>query len=253
MERYDDREITSNSKWKQDHSSSPNEEKGGQRNLGLQSHRLVEKEYSDNCKTKLIYDYSQKRHRHPEGGKYVSDDREEKNVKLEDTKYNYSKAPWNNKYSDYYNNERESHTEEPHNEALVKYFPEKGCNSCAKPYKSNAGIIPFDQKTKEKRKKEGNLRGQIDFSSSRQVDTCHKVSDVTLSDAHTRKERLTVKVDMKKIHKHRYCIFKLLQCFTLPCFKNLLKMLSLSWNKASIHWSLVARIPRDVYSVMFVC
>ncbi|XP_015261090.1 PREDICTED: uncharacterized protein CXorf23 homolog isoform X1 [Gekko japonicus] len=203
MEKYDDREIASNSKWKQDHSSSPIQEKGGPRKLGLQSHRPAEKEYNDNCKTKLTYDYSHKRHRRPEGGKYVSDDREEKHVKLEDTKYNYPKAAWDSKYSDHYNNERMSHTEEPRTEAPVKYFSEKGCNSCAKSYKSNAGLIPFDQKAKEKIKKEGDVRGQIDFSSSHQRDTCHKVSDVTVSDVHTKKERLTVKVDMKKINKYR--------------------------------------------------
>ncbi|XP_054831066.1 BCLAF1 and THRAP3 family member 3 [Eublepharis macularius] len=203
MERYDDREITSNSKWKQDHSSSSNQEKGGQRNLGLQSNRLVKKEYSDDCKTKLTYDYSHKRHRYPEGEKYLSDDREEKYVKLEDAKYNSPKGAWNSKFSDYYNNERVSHTEEPHTEASVKYIPEKGCNSCAKSYKSDAGLISFYQKGKERIKKEGDLRGQTDFSGSHQYDSHHKASDVKVSDVHTRKERLTVKVDMKKINKYR--------------------------------------------------
>lgn len=207
MERYDDRKIASNSKWKQDHSSSPNQEKGGHRNLSLQSHRPVEKVYNDNCKTKLTCDYSHKR-RHPEGGKYVSDDREEKYIKSEDMKYNYPKTAWNSKHSDYCNNERVSHTEEPCTEAPVKYFSEKECNSCAKSYKSNAGLIPFDEKVKEKIKKEGDLRGQIDVSSSHQRDTFHKVSDKTASDVHPRKERLTVKVDMKKTNKYRYCIFQ---------------------------------------------
>uniref|UniRef100_A0ACB8FIF9 Uncharacterized protein n=2 Tax=Sphaerodactylus townsendi TaxID=933632 RepID=A0ACB8FIF9_9SAUR len=201
MERYDDREITSNLKRKQDHSSSPNHEKGGQRKLGP-SHRSVEKVYQDKCKMKLTYDYTNKHHRHPEGGKYVSDDKEEKYVKLEDTKYNYPKAAWNSKNSEYYNNERVSHTEQSHTEASVKYFSEKGYHSSAKSYKNDTGLIPFDQKAKVRIKKEGDLKGQRDITSG-QHDNHHKVSDVKVSDAHNRKERLTVKVDMKKINKYR--------------------------------------------------
>ncbi|XP_053161112.1 BCLAF1 and THRAP3 family member 3 isoform X2 [Hemicordylus capensis] len=204
MERYDDREIASNSKWKQDHSSMPNQDKGEQRNHGLQNHRPVEKEYSDSCQAKIPYNYSQKRHRHPDGGKYISDDRTEKYMKSEDRKYNYPKGAWNSKYSDYYSSERVSHAEAPHTEVSSKYISGKGYNSCAKTFKSDASLLPSDQKEKEKIKKEGDLRGQIDFPSSHQHDTQHKIADVKFSDVHTKKQRLTVKVDMKKtINKYR--------------------------------------------------
>ncbi|XP_033003188.1 BCLAF1 and THRAP3 family member 3 isoform X2 [Lacerta agilis] len=199
LERYDDREVASNSKWKQDHSSL-NQEKGEQRNPGLQTHRPVVKEYSDSCQTKITYDYSQKRHRHPDGGKYISDERAEKYTKVEEKKYNSPKEAWNSKYSNYYNSERVRHTEDPHTEASVKYISGKGCNSCAKSHKSDADLLPFDQKEKERLRKEMDFRGRRD-----QHDTHHKISDVKMSDVHhTRKEKLTVKVDMKKtINKYR--------------------------------------------------
>ncbi|XP_062982514.1 BCLAF1 and THRAP3 family member 3 [Elgaria multicarinata webbii] len=202
MERYDDREIASNSKWKQDHSSTPNQDKGEKRNLGLQTHRPVEKEYSDSCPTKITYDYSHKRHRHPDRGKYISDERREKYIKLEDKKYTYHKEAWNNsKYSDYYSNERVNHSKEPHTEVTAKYITGKGSNLC---FKNDAGLLPFDQKEKEKIKKDVDFRGRIDFSNSHQHDTHHNLSDVKVSDIHTKKEKLTIKVDMKKaINKYR--------------------------------------------------
>ncbi|KAM6447151.1 BCLAF1 and THRAP3 family member 3 isoform 1-T4 [Liasis olivaceus] len=185
MERYD-RETASNSKWKQNHSS--NQEKEEQRNPQDQWH--AELEYSNNCETKVTYDYSHKRHRHPDGGKYISDEKAEKYMKLDNKKYSYCKGVWNSKYSDHYSNDRASNMGEPHTEVAVKYNSGKGYNSCAK---------SLDQNEKERIKKDLDFRGRIDFSSSYQHDTQHKISDV-----HARKEKLTVKVDMKKtIHKYR--------------------------------------------------
>lgn len=210
MERYDDREIASNSKWKQDHSSMSSQEKGEQRNHGLQTHRAVEKEHDDSCQTKITCDYTHKHHRHPNRGKYISDGRSEKCVKLEDKKHNYPKETWNSKYSDYYSSKKVSHMEDPHTEVPIKYTSGKGCNSCAKSYKSSDGLLTFNQKEKERIKKEGDFRGRIDFSSNHQYDTHHKIPDAKVLDVHTRKERLTVKVDMKKtINKYRYCLFQL--------------------------------------------
>ncbi|XP_044297977.1 BCLAF1 and THRAP3 family member 3 isoform X2 [Varanus komodoensis] len=201
MERYDDGEIASNSKWKQDLSSIPKQEKQEQRNLGFQTYRPVEKEYSDSCPTKITYDYSHKRHRHPDGGKYISDEKRGKYIKVEDKKYTYSKGAWNSKYSDYYSNERVNHSEESCTEVAMKYISGKGCNSS---YKSDAGLLPFDQKEKERIKKDVDVRGRIDSSNSHQHDTHHSISDVKVSDVHTKKEKLTVKVDMKKaINKYR--------------------------------------------------
>nr|XP_020644861.1 uncharacterized protein CXorf23 homolog [Pogona vitticeps]XP_020644862.1 uncharacterized protein CXorf23 homolog [Pogona vitticeps] len=199
VERYHDREIASNSKWKHDHSSKPNHEKEEQQNRGLHTYQPVEKEYTDSCQTKLPSDYSHKRHKHPTGGKYISGERTEKYMKLEDPKYNYPKGSWDSKYSEHYSREKESHTEEPRTEAVLKYTSGKGGNSCTKPYKSNA-----DQKEKERVKKHDDFRGRVDVSNSLQVDTHNKISDVKVSDVYARKEKLTVKVDMKKtVNKYR--------------------------------------------------
>uniref|UniRef100_A0A670YAT5 BCLAF1 and THRAP3 family member 3 n=2 Tax=Pseudonaja textilis TaxID=8673 RepID=A0A670YAT5_PSETE len=186
MERYD-RESASSSKWKQNHSSS-NQKKEEQRNLEDQWH--AELEYSNNCEAKVTYEYSHKRHRHPVGGKYSSDEKAEKYFKLDNKKYSYCKGVWNSKYSDRYSSDRASRMGEPHTEVAVKYNSGKGHNSCAK---------SLDQNKKGRIKKDLDFRGRIDFSSSYQHDIQHKISDV-----HARKEKLTVKVDMKKtLHKYR--------------------------------------------------
>ncbi|XP_061483252.1 BCLAF1 and THRAP3 family member 3 [Rhineura floridana] len=204
MERYDDKEIASNSKWKQDHSSTLNQAKGEPRNIDLPTHRPVVKEYSDSCQTKMTYDYSQKRHRHPDGGKYVSEERAEKYMKVEEKKYNYPKETWNSKYLNYYNSERVGQVEEPRTEVSVKYISGTGCDLCTKSYKRDVDILSFDQKDKERIKKEVDFRGRKDCSSGHHYDTHHKISDVKVSDGDTRKEKLTVKVDMKKtINKYR--------------------------------------------------
>ncbi|XP_070606834.1 BCLAF1 and THRAP3 family member 3 isoform X3 [Erythrolamprus reginae] len=182
MERYD-RESASSSKWKQNYSSSS--QKKEQRNLEDQWHGEIE--YSNNCEAKVTYEYSHKHHRHPIGGKYSSDGKAEKYVKL-DEKYSYCKGIWNSKYSDHYSNDRASRMGQPHTEVAVKYNSGKGHNSCVK---------SLDQNEKERMQKDVDFRERIDFSSNYQHDT-------RSSDVHARKEKLTVKVDMKKrIHKYR--------------------------------------------------
>nr|XP_003218925.1 PREDICTED: uncharacterized protein CXorf23 homolog [Anolis carolinensis]XP_008105507.1 PREDICTED: uncharacterized protein CXorf23 homolog [Anolis carolinensis] len=201
---YDDRGTLRNSKWTQDHSSTSIHEKGEQRNLGLQSHRPVQKEYSDSCQTRISYDYNHKRHRNPDGEKYISDKRTEKYVKLEDKKHHHPKEAWNRKHSDWYSNERVGHSEEPHTEVPVKYISGKSYSSCTKTYKSDADLLPFEKKQKEKIKPDVNFREKLDFSSSRQHDTHHKSTDEKVSNVHARKEKLTVKVDTKKtLNKYR--------------------------------------------------
>ncbi|KAH0624728.1 hypothetical protein JD844_032473 [Phrynosoma platyrhinos] len=204
VERYDDREMPRYSKWTQDHASTSSHEKGEQRNLGLQAHRPVEKEYGDSFQTKIAYDYNHKRHRNPDGGKYLSDERAEKYMKLEDKKHNHPKEAWNRRYSDRYSIEKAGQSEELHTEVSLKYTSGKGCSSCTKSCKSDADLLPFEQKDKEKVKKDVDFREKVDFFSSRQQDTHHQSTDVKVSDVHTRKEKLTVKVDTKKtINKYR--------------------------------------------------
>ncbi|XP_039213158.1 BCLAF1 and THRAP3 family member 3 isoform X3 [Crotalus tigris] len=184
MERYD-RESASSSKWKQNHSS--NQKKEEQRNL--EDQWRAELKYSNNCETKITYEYSHKHHRYPDGGKYSSDEKE-KYVKLDNEKYSYCKGVWNSKYSRRHSSDRASRMGEPHAEVGMKYNSGKGRSSCAK---------FLEQNEKEQAKKDVDFRGRIDFSSSYQHDTQHKISDV-----HARKEKLTVKVDMKKtMHKYR--------------------------------------------------
>lgn len=203
MERYDGREAASNSKWKQDYPSTFNQEKGEGRNLGLQTHRPIEKKFNIGCETKITYDYSHKCHRLPDERKYLSDDRAENYMKLEDRRNNYHKGAWNYKYSDCYSKARGSQTEKSLTEVSIKHTSEKGCNSCAKSYKSDAGHIHFNLKEKERIKKEGNFMGERDFPNSCEHGNHYKVSSLKVSDVHTRKERLTVKVDMKKTLKYR--------------------------------------------------
>ncbi|XP_032082322.1 BCLAF1 and THRAP3 family member 3 isoform X3 [Thamnophis elegans] len=184
MERYD-RESTSSSKWKQNYSSS-NQKKEEQRNLEDQWHTEIG--YSNNCDAKVTYEYSHKRHRHPDGEKYSSDEKAEKYVKLDKEKYSYCKGVWNSKYSEPYSSDRASRMGQPHTEVAVKYNSGKGHNSCVK---------SLDQNEKERIPKDLDFRGRTDFSSNYQRDTGS-------SDVHARKEKLTVKVDMKKtIHKYR--------------------------------------------------
>ncbi|XP_042665753.1 BCLAF1 and THRAP3 family member 3 isoform X4 [Centrocercus urophasianus] len=197
MERYDGGEVARNSKWKQERSFSPYQEKEEQRNLSAQSHRSTEREYSEGSVTKIAYEYNHKRRRHLDGEKPFTDDRAQKYAKQEDQKYGSSKGAWNSKKLDYFSGGRARQTEEGHVEVPPKYSSKKGCNACVNSSKMDADLRPFKNKQKERVRKEGELRRKGDSSSS-QHDSSHTVSDVKVSDVNCRREHLTIKVDMKK-------------------------------------------------------
>ncbi|NXU53733.1 BCLA3 protein, partial [Turnix velox] len=197
MERYDG-EVARNYKWKQERSFPPYQEKEEQRNLGAQSHRSAEREYSEGSVTKIAYEYSHKRRRHLDGEKPFSDDRPQKYVKQEDQKYGSSKSTQNSKELDYCSSERARRTEEGHVEVPVKYSSKKGCDACVNSSKTDVDPRSFKNKSKERVRKEGEFRKKVDSSNS-QHEPNHTVSDVKMSDVSSRREHLTIKVDMKKM------------------------------------------------------
>lgn len=202
MERYDGGEVARNSKWKQERSFPPYQEKEEQRNLGVQSHRPAEREYSEGSVPKIAYEYSHKRRRHLEGEKPFSDERALKYVKQEEQKYG-SKGARNSKELDYLSGRRARRTE-GHIEAPDKCASKKGCNACVNSSKLDVDLRAFKSKSKERVRKEGEIRKKIDSSDS-QRDPSHTVSDVKMTDVSCRRERLTIKVDMKKmVTKYRY-------------------------------------------------
>uniref|UniRef100_A0A8B9Z5C2 BCLAF1 and THRAP3 family member 3 n=1 Tax=Buteo japonicus TaxID=224669 RepID=A0A8B9Z5C2_9AVES len=179
MERYDGGEVARNSKWKQERSFPPYEEKEEQRNLGAQPHRSAEREYSEGSVTKIAYEYSHKRRRHPDGEKLFSDDRAQKYVKQEDQKYGSSKGARNSKELDYFSGGRARRTEEGHFEVPVKYSSKKGCDACVNSSKMDVDLRSFKNKPKERVRKEGEFRKKVDSSDS-QRDSSHTVSDVKI-------------------------------------------------------------------------
>ncbi|XP_064330596.1 BCLAF1 and THRAP3 family member 3 [Phalacrocorax carbo] len=198
MERYDGGEVARNSKWKQERSLPPYQEKEEQRNLGAQSHRSAERDYSEGSVTKIAYEYSHKRRRHLDEEKPFSDNRAQKYVKQEDQKYGSSKGARNSKELDYFSSGRARWTEEGHVEVPVKYSSKKGCNACVNSSKTDVDLRSFKNKPKERVRKEGEFRKKVDSSDS-QHDSSHTVSDMNMSDVNCRRERLTIKVDMKKM------------------------------------------------------
>ncbi|KAM9567607.1 BCLAF1 and THRAP3 family member 3 isoform 2-T2 [Guaruba guarouba] len=198
MERYDGGEEARNSTWKQERSFPPYQEKEEQRNLGAQSHRSAEREYSEGSVTKIAYEYSHKRRRHLDGEKPFSDDRVQKYMKQEDQKYGSSKGARNSKELDYFSSGRARRTEEGHVEAPVKYSSKKGCNACINSSKMDVDLRSLKNKPKERVRKEGEFRKKVD-SSNIQHDSNQTVSDVKMSDVNCKREHLTIKVDMKKM------------------------------------------------------
>ncbi|NXV75749.1 BCLA3 protein, partial [Atlantisia rogersi] len=198
MERYDGGEVARNSKWKPERSFPPYQEKEELRNLGAQSHRSAEREYSEGPVTKVAYEYSHKRRRHPEGEKPFSEDRAQKYLKQEDQKYGSSKSARNSKELDYCTGGRARRTEDGHVEAPVKYSSKKGCDACVNSSKTDVDLRSFKNKPSERVRKEGEFRKKGNSSDS-QHDSNHTVSDLKMSDANCRRESLTIKVDMKKM------------------------------------------------------
>uniref|UniRef100_A0A8C3QTQ0 BCLAF1 and THRAP3 family member 3 n=1 Tax=Cyanoderma ruficeps TaxID=181631 RepID=A0A8C3QTQ0_9PASS len=198
MERYDAGDVARNSKWKQERSFPPCQEKEEQRYPGAQSHRSAEREYLGGSVAKIAYEYSHKRRRHPEGEKPFPDDRAQKYVKQEEQKYGSSKGARNSKELDYFSGGRARRTEERHVEEPVKYSSKKGCNACVNSSKTDVELRSFKNKLNERVRKDGELRKNVDSPNS-QRDASHTVSDVKMSDANCMREHLTVKVDMKKM------------------------------------------------------
>nr|XP_030137708.3 BCLAF1 and THRAP3 family member 3 isoform X2 [Taeniopygia guttata] len=197
MERYDG-DVARNSKWKQERSFPPCQEKEEQRYPGAQSQRPAEREYLGGSVTKIAYEYSHKRRRHPDGEKPFPEDRAQKYVKQEEQKYGSSKGARNSKELDYFSGGRVRRTEERHVEEPVKCSSKKGCNACVNSSKTDVELRSFKNKLNERVRKDGELRKNVDSSNS-QRDASHTVSDVKMSDANCIRDHLTVKVDMKKM------------------------------------------------------
>ncbi|XP_021408615.2 BCLAF1 and THRAP3 family member 3 isoform X2 [Lonchura striata] len=198
MERYDGGDVARNSKWKQERSFPPCQEKEEQRYPGAQSQRPAEREYLGGSVTKIAYEYSHKRRRHPDGEKPFAEDRAQKYVKQEEQKYGSSKGARNSKELDYFSGGRVRRTEERHVEEPVKCSSKKGCNACVNSSKTDVELRSFKNKLNERVRKDGEMRKNVDSSSS-QRDASHTVSDVKMSDANCMRDHLTVKVDMKKM------------------------------------------------------
>ncbi|XP_030137708.4 BCLAF1 and THRAP3 family member 3 isoform X2 [Taeniopygia guttata] len=197
MERYDG-DVARNSKWKQERSFPPCQEKEEQRYPGAQSQWPAEREYLGGSVTKIAYEYSHKRRRHPDGEKPFPEDRAQKYVKQEEQKYGSSKGARNSKELDYFSGGRVRRTEERHVEEPVKCSSKKGCNACVNSSKTDVELRSFKNKLNERVRKDGELRKNVDSSNS-QRDASHTVSDVKMSDANCIRDHLTVKVDMKKM------------------------------------------------------
>nr|XP_021408615.1 BCLAF1 and THRAP3 family member 3 isoform X2 [Lonchura striata domestica] len=198
MERYDGGDVARNSKWKQERSFPPCQEEEEQRYPGAQSQRPAEREYLGGSVTKIAYEYSHKRRRHPDGEKPFAEDRAQKYVKQEEQKYGSSKGARNSKELDYFSGGRVRRTEERHVEEPVKCSSKKGCNACVNSSKTDVELRSFKNKLNERVRKDGEMRKNVDSSSS-QRDASHTVSDVKMSDANCMRDHLTVKVDMKKM------------------------------------------------------
>ncbi|NXR95694.1 BCLA3 protein, partial [Hypocryptadius cinnamomeus] len=198
MERYDGGDVARNSKWKQERSFPPCQEKEEQRYLGAQSQRSAEREHLGGSVTKIAYEYSHKRRRHPDGEKPFAGDRAQKYVKQEEQKYSSSKGARNSKELEYFSGGRARRTEERHVEEPVKCSSKKGCNACVNSSKTDVELRSFKNKLNERVRKDGELRKNVDSSNS-QRDASHTVSDVKVSEANCMREHLTVKVDMKKM------------------------------------------------------
>lgn len=204
MERYDAGDVARNSKWKQERSFPPCQEKEEQRYPGAQSQRSAERERLGGSVPKIAYEYSHKRRRHPDGEKPFAGDRAPKYVKQEEQKYGSSKGARSSKELDYCPGGRARRTEERHVEEPVKCSSKKGCNACVNSSKTDVELRSFKNKLNERVRKDGELRKNVDSSNS-QRDASHSVSDVKMSEANCVREHLTVKVDMKKmVTKYRY-------------------------------------------------
>ncbi|NXG44495.1 BCLA3 protein, partial [Psilopogon haemacephalus] len=196
VERYDGGDVARNPKWKPGRSFPPYLEKEEQRNLGVQSHRPAQRDYSQGSVPKVAYEYSHKRHRCPDGEKPFSEERALKYVKQEEQKYG-SKGARNSKELEYLSGGRARRTE-GHLELPQKYAAKKGCDACLNSSGLDAQLRAFKNQPKERVRSEGETRKKVESSDS-QHDPAHALADVKVTDGSCRRERLTIKVDMKKV------------------------------------------------------
>ncbi|XP_020845582.1 BCLAF1 and THRAP3 family member 3 isoform X4 [Phascolarctos cinereus] len=202
MERYENREPSRNPKWKPEHSFPSYQEKKGQRSVEPQIYRSAEREYlEDSSLAKMSYGYRHKHYKHSDEEQSFSNGRTHKYSKEEERKYSSPKGSLNRELDCFSSSGRVRETEEG-NIDILKY-PKKACSACANPYKNDIDMRLFNNKLKERVKKEIDLKKEQDFSSSHH-DTSHRPPDRKSSNVSLKKKLLTVKVDMKKtIDKYR--------------------------------------------------
>ncbi|XP_046931941.1 BCLAF1 and THRAP3 family member 3 isoform X3 [Lynx rufus] len=196
VERYENRDPARNPQWKFEHSLPTYQGKKEQRNLGPQTHRYAQREPPETSSaTRVSCDYRHKRPKTSGGDQDFSAGRIPKYSKEEERKYSSQKGPVN-RQSICLTAGRGRETEGGQvQEPLTP--SKKDCNASTRSRESDIGLRPYNDKRKEKIKKDGD-GGKESNSSSNQLDKSNKLSNVKPSSASLRKKSLTVKVDVKK-------------------------------------------------------
>ncbi|XP_049499517.1 BCLAF1 and THRAP3 family member 3 isoform X3 [Panthera uncia] len=196
MERYENRDPARNPQWKFEHSLPSYQGRKEQWNLGPQTHRHAQREPPETSSaTRVSCDYRHKRPKTSGGDQDFSAGRIPKYSKEEERKYNSQKGPVN-RQSICLTAGRGRETEGGQvQEPLTP--PKKDCTASTRSRESDIGLRPYNDKRKEKIKKDGD-GGKESNSSSNQLDKSNKLSNVKPSSASLRKKSLTVKVDVKK-------------------------------------------------------
>ncbi|XP_032448172.1 BCLAF1 and THRAP3 family member 3 isoform X3 [Lynx canadensis] len=196
VERYENRDPARNPQWKFEHSLPTYQGKKEQRNLGPQTHRYAQREPPETSSaTRVSCDYRHKRPKTSGGDQDFSAGRIPKYSKEEERKYSSQKGPVN-RQSICLTAGRGRETEGGQvQEPLTP--SKKDCTASTRSRESDIGLRPYNDKQKEKIKKDGD-GGKESNSSSNQLDESNKLSNVKPSSASLRKKSLTVKVDVKK-------------------------------------------------------
>uniref|UniRef100_A0ABI7W293 BCLAF1 and THRAP3 family member 3 n=1 Tax=Felis catus TaxID=9685 RepID=A0ABI7W293_FELCA len=196
VERYENRDPARNPQWKFEHSLPSYQGKKEQRNLGPQTHRYAQREPPETSSaTRVSCDYRHKRPKTSGGDQDFSAGRIPKYSKEEERKYSSQKGPVN-RQSICLTAGRGRETEGGQvQEPLTP--SKKDCTASTRSRESDIGLRPYNDKRKEKIKKDGD-GGKESNSSSNQLDKSNKLSNVKPSSASLRKKSLTVKVDVKK-------------------------------------------------------
>nr|XP_060484517.1 BCLAF1 and THRAP3 family member 3 isoform X3 [Panthera onca] len=196
VERYENRDPARNPQWKFEHSLPSYQGKKEQWNLGPQTHRHAQREPPETSSaTRVSCDYRHKRPKTSGGDQDFSAGRIPKYSKEEERKYSSQKGPVN-RQSICLTAGRGRETEGGQvQEPLTP--PKKDCTASTRSCESDIGLRPYNDRRKEKIKKDGD-GGKESNSSSNQLDKSNKLSNVKPSSASLRKKSLTVKVDVKK-------------------------------------------------------